>query len=829
MVATERLARSRAERRLQEAEDNLSVAEGVVREMQQAMQDLHHARSSSSPPPPGDSIDSPTTTTTAAATAATVALPALLAEQERGDVGRSFARRPLRTSHLPFDEFHRFVEHLRALRPLPPPTTTTTLSPSSIPSPPPLMASLLSQPLIARLLVEDHEPALRLDLAPGVGWISRKGLVTALVEGRLAVEPVRAATVWAHRGNESDIVCALSGKLIIPSPPPPPPSASVGSLSSYGYPGEGVFALAGLAGSGTGVGPPPSHPSRSSTRPPPANLSSSPSSSLPSSTVFVFRIAPAAPSSSSSSSSGAAPRIAEPPKASSTLYPVEPGWSLDRLRATCELWHFVRTGLVLPIWTYEDGTPRRRPPPPPAPPSSSAPASADRDVPATGAAGGKKPELPPRKKSWGLSAWGLGRSSSSSSSTALPTSQATSAPKVPPRRLPPPAAAVTVGETEAQQVETFAPPAVAAAKEGETADDPVASSVPLGDAGLGPSSEITAPPALDTVETTTTTITSPPPIIEVSSTDAEHSELPTLLTTHQEEASPPAASGQVSGDEAGDSSISPSHEGAQEPVADGQAELTSATATAAAVDDGGESDAFQTPTEETATHPIDDELASAPASAPEVAETVDVEGEKDRSSDGAGSSTSESPAPETKSATEEPSPEGMATTDIATEPFAPSGEVTEAPDGIQLSSDGPSAPPSAAAPPPLPRRAAARRPIPPPPGSAAAAAVASSAASTAQVSGRESPVEPELSTREETLGNSTPSAQPPPPRPRRAPAGPPASPAGEAAPGPEKASATVVEEDEAAKARAWEVAAWRELAAVRERLFWTRIGQEPSD
>lgn len=41
-----------------------------------------------------------------------------------------------------------------------------------------------------RLLVEDVEPALRLDLSPTISWLSRRTIIAALIEGSMIVEPI---------------------------------------------------------------------------------------------------------------------------------------------------------------------------------------------------------------------------------------------------------------------------------------------------------------------------------------------------------------------------------------------------------------------------------------------------------------------------------------------------------------------------------------------------------------------------------------------------------------------------------------------------------------
>ena len=45
-----------------------------------------------------------------------------------------------------------------------------------------------------RVLTEDIEPTLRLDTAPGLSWLARRGVLTAMIDGSLVVEPIPAAS-----------------------------------------------------------------------------------------------------------------------------------------------------------------------------------------------------------------------------------------------------------------------------------------------------------------------------------------------------------------------------------------------------------------------------------------------------------------------------------------------------------------------------------------------------------------------------------------------------------------------------------------------------------
>ncbi|KAK3331105.1 hypothetical protein B0H66DRAFT_572927 [Apodospora peruviana] len=78
----------------------------------------------------------------------------------------------------------------------------------------PLLPSLKETKFYKRVLVEDIEPTLRLDTAPGLSWLARRSVLTAVTEGSLVVEPVPATST----GRFGRIIkpelypCALCGE-----------------------------------------------------------------------------------------------------------------------------------------------------------------------------------------------------------------------------------------------------------------------------------------------------------------------------------------------------------------------------------------------------------------------------------------------------------------------------------------------------------------------------------------------------------------------------------------------------------------------------------------
>lgn len=298
MVAVERMARTTAETRLKETEDNLAAAESAMRAMQLHLQSL---------PAPATSPPSGTV------------------QQQR----RYLA------SHLPYGEFLQFISHLRSLRPL--------KETSKAIFPPPNINTLVAQAFIARAITEDHDPTIRLDSAPTLSYFSRRNVGPAIIAGELIIEPVSASTVIAAATSPAhDINCSLCGKPVFPSAVPQSPSASH-------------------------FGPPPLHPtqqkqSRFSLKPffnataSPSGTNASPSQSPLASPVpagisatsfapvYIFKVNRPAATASSTSEKDA------------KLYPLcHTGWCLERLRAACELWHFVRTGIIQVVWMGDDG------------------------------------------------------------------------------------------------------------------------------------------------------------------------------------------------------------------------------------------------------------------------------------------------------------------------------------------------------------------------------------------------------------------------------------------------------------------------------------------
>jgi len=77
-----------------------------------------------------------------------------------------------------------------------------------------LLPHLKETKFYKRVLTEDIEPTLRLDIAPGISWIARSRVMTAMTEGSLVVEPMPAASTGRFgRAIKPELSsCALCGE-----------------------------------------------------------------------------------------------------------------------------------------------------------------------------------------------------------------------------------------------------------------------------------------------------------------------------------------------------------------------------------------------------------------------------------------------------------------------------------------------------------------------------------------------------------------------------------------------------------------------------------------
>lgn len=89
-----------------------------------------------------------------------------------------------------------------------PASTTSTGSTASTASLPPLKETKFYK----RALAEDIEPTLRLDIAPGLSWLARRTVLSAVTEGSLFVEPAPSNQSSASRTKPQLYPCSLCGE-----------------------------------------------------------------------------------------------------------------------------------------------------------------------------------------------------------------------------------------------------------------------------------------------------------------------------------------------------------------------------------------------------------------------------------------------------------------------------------------------------------------------------------------------------------------------------------------------------------------------------------------
>ncbi|ODA78257.1 hypothetical protein RJ55_05638 [Drechmeria coniospora] len=74
------------------------------------------------------------------------------------------------------------------------------------------MPNLKDTRFYKRVLAEDIEPTLRLDTAPGLSWLARRSVLTAMTDGSLIVEPVPQSTTYMAIVRPQHYPCSLCGE-----------------------------------------------------------------------------------------------------------------------------------------------------------------------------------------------------------------------------------------------------------------------------------------------------------------------------------------------------------------------------------------------------------------------------------------------------------------------------------------------------------------------------------------------------------------------------------------------------------------------------------------
>ncbi|KAI5476946.1 GDP/GTP exchange factor Sec2p [Pseudohyphozyma bogoriensis] len=264
------------------------------------------------------------------------------------------------TSVLPYNEFVSFVTYLRQLRVTvlarPPPEQhsyqyQTPYHPAGsrsfgggVPTPsnigvvaPPVatpaqllsthlpLSSHLSQPFMRRCVEEDSDPSLRLDIAPGLGFLSRRTVGTAILDGTLLIEPVFSGSTLPSA------TCALCGCGLEKWWAGELPPASNTTAATAKNVNQTMRKVLGGGGWGFGRSTPPSTP--------PAVTPQHNSPPTPTETGFTLPVLP-----------GQQIHIFRINDTSSSRYAICPNYCLPRLRAVCEFWTYIRAmerGLLL--------------------------------------------------------------------------------------------------------------------------------------------------------------------------------------------------------------------------------------------------------------------------------------------------------------------------------------------------------------------------------------------------------------------------------------------------------------------------------------------------
>ncbi|KAG6038320.1 hypothetical protein E4U41_004342 [Claviceps citrina] len=87
------------------------------------------------------------------------------------------------------------------------PASTNSTGSVGVPVPP-----LKDTRFYKRALVEDIDPTLRLDLAPGLSWLARRTVLSSIAEGSLVVEPIPTSATYIAIAKPQMQPCSLCGE-----------------------------------------------------------------------------------------------------------------------------------------------------------------------------------------------------------------------------------------------------------------------------------------------------------------------------------------------------------------------------------------------------------------------------------------------------------------------------------------------------------------------------------------------------------------------------------------------------------------------------------------
>lgn len=391
MVAVERIARARAEEKMSRVEDSTGDMAGVLEELQGTLREKVEllderdkeleelktrleeiALKTILPVQAGDPLYSDGDIVTAAVSTSHLNSPLLAAFSSHH---LALAESPqLSTSTLPYQEFIAFITYLRALRlsilARPPvetpglmqsytaatgnrslsfgitsssPASTReaeingpTLAPAQIMSPYLPLSSHLSQPFLKRCVEEDSEPSLRLDLAPGLGFISRRQVSTAVIDGTILIEPAFGGSVLP---STTCCLCGVAlerwwGSEIILAPAKPIVNTTMRKVLERSAWPSSYFSKASPTASE------PVSPTSSSHPTPTESARSGSDGVAPTGSTFALPHAPIHQQI----------HIFRVNDTTTTRYAICPNYCLPRLRSVCDLWTYLRAlekGLLL--------------------------------------------------------------------------------------------------------------------------------------------------------------------------------------------------------------------------------------------------------------------------------------------------------------------------------------------------------------------------------------------------------------------------------------------------------------------------------------------------
>ncbi|KAJ0161463.1 Rab guanine nucleotide exchange factor sec2 [Colletotrichum tanaceti] len=88
------------------------------------------------------------------------------------------------------------------------PASVSSAASSNLGPPPP---ALKETKFFKRVLAEDVEPTLRLDIAPGLSWLARRSVLNAMSDGSIVVEPIPTNAPFASLVKPQFYSCSLCG------------------------------------------------------------------------------------------------------------------------------------------------------------------------------------------------------------------------------------------------------------------------------------------------------------------------------------------------------------------------------------------------------------------------------------------------------------------------------------------------------------------------------------------------------------------------------------------------------------------------------------------